>query len=102
MGDPRRGAAGEIGVWHSLASDHKPHTTQEDLRQIALSLPGAQEGESGFAFGVLVKDKAKGFVWSWRERMHPKQARVPCTTVIGARTRSVAERHMMIQSDPRV
>ena len=49
----------------------------------------------------MVKDKAKGFVWSWKERMHPKQARVPCTTVIGARTRSVAERHMMIQSDPR-
>ncbi len=76
--------------------------TQDDVRQIALSLPGADEGEDTFAFFVTVKDKHKGFVWSWKERVHPKKARVPSTTVIAARTRSVAERDMMIVSDPRV
>ena len=50
----------------------------------------------------MVKDKAKGFVWSWKERMHPKRVRVPSTTVTGARTRRVAERDRIIQSDPRV
>jgi len=75
--------------------------TQDDVRNIALSLPGTEEGDDAFGFGVIVKDKFKGFVWSWKERIHLKQARVPSTVVIAARTRSVAERDMMIASDPK-
>ena len=76
--------------------------TQDDVRQIALSLPGAEEGEERFAFFVTVKDKHKGFVWAWNERVHPKQPKVPNAGVIAARTTNVAERDMMIASDPRV
>jgi hypothetical protein len=74
--------------------------TQDDVRRIALSLPGAEEAEGRFAFHVVVQDKAKGFVWSWLERVHPKKARVPSDAVIAARTTSVAERDLMIASAP--
>ena len=77
--------------------------TQDDVRRIALSLPGAEEGEPPrFSVRVMAKDKPRGFVWDWLERIHPKQARVPNPRVIAARTNSVAERDMMIASDPRV
>jgi hypothetical protein len=51
--------------------------TQEDVRRICSRLPGAVEGEGRFGFSVEVKGKAKGFVWSWAERVHPRKARVP-------------------------
>lgn len=76
--------------------------TQDDVRQIALSLPGAEESVTGFSFFVTVKDKHKGFVWVWNERVHPKKPKVPNAGVIAARTTSVSERDMMIAADPRV
>jgi hypothetical protein len=76
--------------------------TQDDVRNIALSLPGAEESPDYFAFHVMTKDKGKGFVWAWRERIDPKKARVPNARVIAARTRNVAERDLMIESDPQV
>lgn len=75
--------------------------TQDDVRQIALSLPGADEAETGFSFFVTAHDKHKGFVWVWNERVHPKQSKVPNAGVIAARTTSVAERDMMISADQR-
>ena len=50
---------------------------QEDVRRIALSLPGASEAKGHFAFSVESKGKPKGFVWVWMERIHPRKARVP-------------------------
>lgn len=32
--------------------------------------------EEQFGLAVPVKGKPKGFVWAWRERVHPKKARV--------------------------
>lgn len=49
--------------------------TQDDIRQICSNLPGAMEGEGRFGFSVEVKGKAKGFLWSWAEKVHPKKAR---------------------------
>jgi hypothetical protein len=74
--------------------------TQDDVRQIALSLPGADEADDYFTFFVTVKEKHKGFVWAWRERIDPKKARVPSTRVIAARTTSVAERDLMVSQSP--
>ena len=54
---------------------------QDDVRRIARSLPGAFEESGGrFAFSVLNKGKAKGFVWVWLERIQPKTPRVPQPT----------------------
>lgn len=74
--------------------------TLDDVRNIALSLPGAEEGSDRFGFTVDVQGKPKGFAWSWLERIHPKQARIENLSVLAVRTTSVAERDLMIQSDP--
>jgi hypothetical protein len=50
--------------------------TQDDVRRICATLPGATEGTERFGFSVSVKGKARGFVWSWAERVHPRKARV--------------------------
>ncbi|HEY0929190.1 MAG TPA: hypothetical protein VGE27_04675 [Gemmatimonas sp.] len=78
--------------------------TQEDVRRIALSLPGAEEADDRFAFHVVVKDKLKdkpkGFAWVWLERIDPKKARIPNPRFLAVRTTSVAERDLMIAAEP--
>ncbi len=76
--------------------------TQSDVRRIALSLPGAGEAEGRFAFSVESKGKAKGFVWSWAERVHPKKPRVPRADVIAVRVRDQAEKAALLAGDPEV
>jgi hypothetical protein len=44
---------------------------QDDVRHIALSLPGAREGKDHFAFSVENKGKQKGFAWVSLERVEP-------------------------------
>jgi len=51
--------------------------THDDVRRIAATLPGAFESSAAqFGFSVMVKGKAKGFLWGWMERIHPKKPRV--------------------------
>ena len=72
-------------------------STLEDAERIARSLPGTC-GEYGFA--VPKGSKLKGFAWTWKERIHPKQPRVPNLEVLAVRTASVEERDLLIASDP--
>jgi hypothetical protein len=58
---------------------------QDDVRRIALSLPGTVEGEDRFAFSVLNGGKHKGFAWVWMERAAPKGPRVPRPDVLAVR-----------------
>lgn len=74
--------------------------TQADVRRIALSHPGTEEAGDRFAFSVRHKDKLKGFVWVWMERLEPKKPRVPNPGVIAARVANVAQRDLMISSEP--
>jgi len=76
--------------------------TQADVRRIALSLPGAEEGgaHSQFAFSVRRKGKAKGFVWVWMERVDPKKPRVPQPKVLAARVPTLAAKEALIVRDP--
>jgi hypothetical protein len=73
---------------------------QNDVRQIALSLPGAREKEGQFAFCVLVRGKLKGFAWVWRERVEPKKARVPNPRVLAVRVRDLGEKAVLLAGDP--
>jgi hypothetical protein len=73
---------------------------QDDVRRIALSLPGTTEGEDRFAFSVENKGKQKGFVWVWLERVDPKKARVPRADVIAVRVRDQAEKAVLLGADP--
>jgi hypothetical protein len=74
--------------------------TQDDVRRIALSFPGARQEGGHFAFSVLVKGKDKGFAWVWLERVHPKKARVPQPKVLAVRVADLSQKDMLIASDP--
>ncbi len=73
---------------------------QQDVRRLALSLPGTMEGEGDFAFAVLNKGQQKGFAWVWLERLDPKQARVPNPEVLAVRVGDRAEKDALLASDP--
>ena len=73
---------------------------QEDVRRIALSLPGTSEDEDHFAFTVENKGKPKGFAWVWLERVTPKKARMPNPGVLAVRVRNEAEKAMLVAGDP--
>jgi hypothetical protein len=74
--------------------------TQDDVRRICSKLPGAVEGEGRFSFSVEVKGKAKGFLWSWAERVHPKKARVPNDGVLAIIVPGLAAKEVILGSDP--
>ena len=75
--------------------------TQADVRRIAMSLPGAQEGKDRFAFFVMDKGKPKGFAWVWLDRPEPKKARVPNPDVLAVRVANNAQKDLIVSSDPR-
>ena len=62
--------------------------TQADVRRIALSFPESEEAADRFAFSVRNKDKLRGFVWVWMERIQPKKPRVPNSGVVAVRVAS--------------
>jgi hypothetical protein len=74
--------------------------TQNDVRRIAMSLPGAREESKGFAFSVEDKGKARGFVWVWQERLEPKKPRVPRPDVLAVRVADQAEKAALLAGDP--
>jgi hypothetical protein len=76
--------------------------TQDDVRRIARSLPGAREERGYFAFSVADKGKEKPFAWAWRERVHPRKARVPQPKVLVVRTSDLDQKDMLIASNPDV
>jgi len=74
--------------------------TWADVRRIARALPSVREDDGGFAFGVEAGEKPKGFAWVWKERVVPKQPRVPNRAVIAVRVRDQAEKAALIAGDP--
>jgi hypothetical protein len=74
--------------------------TQADVRRIALALPDVTEAADRFAFDVMHKGKGRGIAWVWLERIEPKKARVPNPSVIAIRVANVAQRDVMIATEP--
>jgi len=73
--------------------------TLDDVRKICAKLPGAVEGEGRFGFSVEDKGKAKGFVWSWAERVDPKKARIPNNGVLAIVVPSLSVKDVILASD---
>ncbi|HEY3781474.1 MAG TPA: hypothetical protein VGL56_10350 [Fimbriimonadaceae bacterium] len=73
--------------------------TQEDVRRIAMALPGVLESEEHFAFSVMVKGKPKGIIWLWNERVDPKKPKVPNPGVLAIRTANLSAKEMLLGSD---
>ena len=46
------------------------------------------------------KGKSRGIAWVWLERIEPKKARVPNPTVLAIRVANVAQRDLMIATEP--
>jgi len=76
--------------------------TQADVRRIALALPGTEAAKDDFAFAVEQKGKPRKFVWVWKERIHPKKARVPQPKVLALRTANLYDKDFLIASNPAV
>ena len=74
--------------------------SQDDVRRICTTFPGAMEGGERFGFGVMVKGKHKGFCWSWAERVDPKKARVINDDVLAIRTPNLTAKEMLLESGP--
>jgi hypothetical protein len=74
--------------------------TQADVRRIALALPDVTEAADTFAFGVMHKGKSRGIAWIWLERIEPKKPRVPNPSVLAIRVANVAQRDLMIATEP--
>ncbi len=72
---------------------------QDDVRRLAMALPGAIAATSGFAFSVEVKGKEKGFAWVWQERVHPKKPRVPNALVLAVRVANETEKSALLGAD---
>ena len=73
---------------------------QDDVRRIAVSLPGASEDKGHFAFSVEIKGKRKGLVWVWVERVVLKKPRVPRPDVLAVRVRDQSEKAALLAGDP--
>jgi len=75
--------------------------TADDVRRVALSLPGVSEGEGDFGFGIeWPNGKTKGFAWSWKERVDPKRPRVPNLGVLAVRVADLEEKELLLATDP--
>ena len=75
---------------------------QDDVRRIALSLPGTVESEDHFGFRVRNKagrSGAKQFAWAWNERVTPGKPRVPRPDVLVVRVAGQAEKEMLLAAD---
>jgi hypothetical protein len=73
--------------------------TQDDVRRIALALPGASEVEDHFGFSVVNGAKRKQFAWAWNERVEPKKSRVPRADVLAVRVVDLADKDALLASD---
>lgn len=74
--------------------------TLADVRRIALTFPGTEEGRDRFSVGVRQKDKVKGLCWVWLERVDPKKGRVPQPKVLAVRTASLDDKEVVLRLDP--
>lgn len=75
-------------------------TTHDDIRAIASTLHGAIEGTDRFSFGIEVKGKLNGFVWSWAEKVNPKKARVVSDRVLAILVPDLTAKDLILASDP--
>src|SRR5690349_15835357 len=72
--------------------------TRDDVRRVALSMPGVSEGPDPFRFKV----DGKGIAWPWLERLQPRKARVPNPTVMAVRVASEFDKEPLIAMNPAI
>jgi hypothetical protein len=68
----------------------------EDVRRIALALPGATQDGDKIRYVV----DGKAFAWTWKKRVEAKRARVEQLGVFAVRVADEEEKQVLIASDP--
>lgn len=69
-------------------------TDLEDVSRIALALPETSQNGSSWSVGE------KGFAWSYRERVAPKQPKVERPDILAVRVANLEEKDLRIASEP--
>ena len=73
--------------------------TAQQLADIALALPGAEQtpgDQPHFTVG------GKQFVWTWRERVHPRKTKVPRPDVLVVQVPDLQDKEALIAERPDV
>lgn len=68
---------------------------------MVLALPETVASDEHLAFSVKNKGKLKGLAWAWRERVHPKKARVPNHQVLAVRVADETVKEALLTTDPK-
>jgi hypothetical protein len=69
---------------------------EENIREIALSLPGTSEEPGSAHF----RTADKGIAWPYREKVHPKKARVERRDIFAFRVASEEVKFALIAGEP--
>jgi hypothetical protein len=72
-------------------------TSADDVRRIALALPGAEQ--DGDKLRYLVAG-GKVFAWTWKKRVDPKRARVEQLDVYAVRVTGEEEKRALLAAAP--
>jgi len=75
-------------------------SSEDDVRRLALALPEVVEDADHFRFSVMNGGKAKGFAWTWNERVDPKKPRIPRPGVLAVRVSGGEAKELLLASDP--
>ena len=69
---------------------------------MAIRLPGTTvHAEDRYGLSVMNKGKAKGYAWTWMERVDPKKARVANMGVLAVVVPNLSVKEMILSSDGR-
>ena len=74
-------------------------STPADVRRVTRALPEVVESGEHLDFSVLHKGKAKGFCWTWRERIEPKKPRVANPDVLVVRVADQGMKERLLASN---
>jgi hypothetical protein len=58
--------------------------------------------EGHFGFAIAHGSKERGIAWAWRERVHPRRARVPKPGVLAVRVADLSVKEELLAADPGV
>ena len=74
--------------------------TADDVRRVALALPGVVDDGNG-GYRVRRGRDSRLVAWTWRERVDPKAARVPNPDVLVVRVAGLDEKEALLAAGPR-